>query len=112
MVKKMKTTECHKKPVSQEFIESLVFEATIKYVLTPKTIEKLAKLVAEKFNSEIAKPTALLSLEKELKEINKSIDGIMAAIENGIFTKTTKERLLQLEAEHSKPKYPRKRQEA
>jgi len=101
MVKKMKTTECHKKPVSQEFIESLVFEATIKYVLTPKTIEKLAKLVAEKFNSEIAKPTALLSLEKELKEINKSIDGIMAAIENGIFTKTTKERLLQLEAEQS-----------
>ena len=96
--KKMKTTECHKKPVSQEFIETLVFEATIKYILTPTTIETLAKLVTEKFNSELAKPTALLSLEKELKEVNKSIDGIMAAIENGIFTKTTKDRLLKLEA--------------
>jgi len=40
----------------------------------------------------------LLSLEKKLKDINKSIDGIMAAIENGIFTKTTKDRLLNLEA--------------
>ena len=99
--KKMKTTDCHKKPISQEFIETLVFEATMKYVLTPKTIEKLAILITEKFNSEIAKPTALLSLEKELKEINKSIDGIMAAIENGIFTKTTKNRLLKLEAEQA-----------
>ena len=99
--KKMKTTDCHKKPVSQEFIETLVFEATIKYILTPTTIEKLAKLVTEKFNSELAKPTVLLSLEKELKEVNKSIDGIMAAIENGIFTKTTKDRLLKLEAEQT-----------
>ena len=97
----MKTTDCHKKPVSKEYIETLVFEATIKYILTPKTIERLAKLVTEKFNSELVKPTALLSLEKELKEINKSIDGIMAAIENGIFTKTTKDRLLKLEAEQT-----------
>lgn len=96
--KKMKTTDCHKKPVSQDYIETLVFEATIKYILTPKTIERLAKIVADKFNSELAKPTVLLSLEKQLKDINKSIDGIMAAIENGIFTKTTKERLLNLEA--------------
>lgn len=96
--KKMKTTDCNKKPVSQDYIETLVFEATIKYILTPKTIERLAKIVADKFNSELAKPTVLLSLEKQLKDINKSIDGIMAAIENGIFTKTTKDRLLNLEA--------------
>lgn len=58
-------------------------------------------MVTEKFNAEISTPTVLLSLEKELKEVNKSINGIMTAIENGIFTKTTKERLLNLEAEQS-----------
>lgn len=58
-------------------------------------------MVTEKFNAEISTPTVLLSLEKELKEVNKSINGIMAAIENGIFTKTTKERLLNLETEQS-----------
>lgn len=96
--KKMKTANCTKKPISQDFIETLVFEATIKYVLRPKVIDKLAKLVSDKFNAELSKPTVLLSLEKELKEIKKSINGIMTAIENGIFTRTTKERLLNLEA--------------
>lgn len=96
--KKLKTVDCAKKPVSQDFIETLVFETIIKYVLRPKVIDKLAKLVTDKFNAELSKPTVLLSLEKELKEIKKSISGIMTAIENGIFTKTTKERLLNLEA--------------
>ena len=84
--------------MSQDFIETLVFEATIKYVLRPKVIDKIAKLVADKFNAELSMPTVLLSLQKELKEVNKSINSIMTAIENGIFTKTTKDRLLNLEA--------------
>lgn len=58
-------------------------------------------MVTEKFNAEISTPTVLLSFEKELKEVNKSINGIMTAIENGTFTKATKERLLNLEAEQS-----------
>ena len=46
-------------------------------------------------------PTVLLPLQKELNEVNKSINSIMTAIENGIFTKTTKDRLLNLEASQS-----------
>ena len=67
-------------------------------MLRPNVIDKIAKLVAEKFNAELSMPTVLLSLQKELKEVTKSINGIMTAIENGIFTKTTKDRLLSLEA--------------
>lgn len=96
--KKLNPNDCYKKNVSQDFIETLVFEATIKYVLRPKVIDKIAKLVADKFNAELSMPTVLLSLQKELKEVNKSINSIMTAIENGIFTKTTKDRLLNLEA--------------
>ncbi len=95
--RKLRTNDCNKKIVSQEYIETLVFETTIKYILTLKVIDKLAKLVTEKFNAEISVSTVLLSLKKELKEVNKSINSIMRAIENGIFTKTTKDRLLNLE---------------
>ena len=99
--KKLKTTNCSKKSVGQDYIETLVFETTLKYVLQPKVIERIAVLVTEKFNSEIEKPVALLSLAKQLKEVRKSLANVMAAIENGVFTKSTKEHLLDLEARQS-----------
>ncbi|MBQ6727910.1 MAG: hypothetical protein IJQ87_03115 [Clostridia bacterium] len=68
------------------------------YVLTPTVIDGIAKTVVEKFNAEIEKPTALIAYEKELKTVKKSIEKIIAAIENGIYTSSTKERLLTLEA--------------
>ena len=52
----------------------------------------------EKFNAEIEKPTVLIAYENELKTVKKSINKIMAAIEDGVYTKTTKDRLLSLEA--------------
>ena len=54
--------------------------------------------MVEKFNAEIEKPTALIAYENELKTVKKSINKIMAAIEDGVYTKTTKDRLLSLEA--------------
>ncbi len=70
-------------------------------MLQPKVIERIAALVTEKFNSAIEKPVALLSIEKQLKEVQKSVANVMTAIENGVFTKSTKERLLDLEARQS-----------
>ena len=55
----------------------------------------------EKFNSEITKSTTLTVLESSLKANAKAINGIMTAIEQGIITSTTKERLLDLEAQKS-----------
>ena len=55
----------------------------------------------EKFNSEITKSTTLTVIESSLKANAKAINGIMTAIEQGIITSTTKERLLDLEAQKS-----------
>lgn len=96
--KKKNNTDCNKKTVKQSQIEDIVFGATMDYVLTPTVIDGIAKTVVEKFNAEIEKPTALLAFEKELKTVKKSIEKIIAAIENGIYTSSTKERLLALEA--------------
>lgn len=43
-------------------------------------------------------------MEKQLKEVQKSLANVMMAIENGVFTKSTKERLLDLEARQSELK--------
>ena len=96
--RKTEKNTCKKKNVRQSEIENIVFGATIDYVLTPQVIDKIAKTVVEKFNAEIEKPTALLAFEKDLKTVKKSIDKILTAIEEGIYTKSTKEKLLSLEA--------------
>ena len=96
--KKKNNADCNKKTVKQSEIEDIVFGATVDYVLTPTVIDGIAKTVVEKFNAEIEKPTALIAYEKELKKVKKSIEKIIAAIENGIYTSSTKERLLTLEA--------------
>lgn len=89
---------CEKKTVKQYYIESVVFGATIEYVLTPNVIDKISRIVVDNFNAETEKPTALLNYEKELKAVKKSIDKILIAIEDGIYTKSTKEKLLTIEA--------------
>ena len=96
--KKKNNADCNKKTVKQSEIEDIVFGATVDYVLTPTVIDGIAKIVVEKFNAEIEKPTALIVYEKELKTVKKSIEKIIAAIENGIYTSSTKDRLLTLEA--------------
>jgi hypothetical protein len=48
---------------------------------------------------ESADTTYLDGLREQLKEVNKKIDNIMTAIEQGIFTSTTKERLEGFESE-------------
>ena len=96
--RKSDKNSCSKKNVKQDYIESVVFGATVEYVLTSKVIDKIAKTVVDNFNAEIEKPTALLAFEKDLKTVKKSIDKILTAIEEGIYTKSTKEKLLSLEA--------------
>lgn len=96
--KKADNKSCNKKNVKQGEIENIVFNATVDYVLTPTVIDKISKIVVEKFNAEIEKPTVLIAYENELKTVKKSINKIMAAIEDGVYTKTTKDRLLSLEA--------------
>ena len=89
---------CHKKNIKKDEIENIVFNATVKYILKPNVISEIAKTVTKKFNDEIEKSVVLLSYEKELKSVNSKIRGIMDAIYNGIYGKTTQQDLLTLEA--------------
>ena len=57
-------------------------------------IDKIVQLVMDVQNQE---NTTIPLLEKQLREVNKKLDNLMKAIEDGLYTRTTKERLEALE---------------
>lgn len=97
--RKKNKKSCGKKSYRQQDLEDLVFKTTIEYVLRPEVIQQVAEQVASKFNSEITKTAALENFESELKAKDKAINALLSAIEQGVVTKSTKERLLTLETQ-------------
>ena len=90
---------CKKANYRQQDLEDLVFVTTVDYILKPNVIQAVAEQVVSKFNSEITKTSTLGNLENELKAKEKAINALLAAIEQGIVTKSTKERLISLETQ-------------
>ena len=88
---------CRKNNISQPELEDKVFQTTVDYVLNPGTIEQIARTVVDKYNATLTKSDLTATLERNLKETEKAIEGFLAAIAAGIITKSTKERLVALE---------------
>lgn len=89
--------DCKKDNVRKDYIEQAVAELTQRFILQDEVIEWISDgamniLVNSGSDAEIA------TLEAELAENRKATKNIMSAIEQGIFTATTKDRLLELEA--------------
>lgn len=91
---------CDKENVQRDQIEYAVAKAIRDYLLTDETIawvadQTLAYYDRKKQNSNLS------LLEDELADKKKAADNLVKAIEQGIVTATTRERLLQLEAEQA-----------
>lgn len=102
---KNRLKSCDKKNVRKEWIESVVVDETIKNVLNPEKIDYIAKRCVEIQNREMKADCELDMLNKQLADTKKSIKNIMAAIEEGIITKNTKERLSELEEAQERIEY-------
>ena len=89
---------CKKEHVRKDFIEHKVAELTKAVVLQDDVIEWLADNVV-KVQLEAMKSPEFTAMKDQLAEKKKAAKNIMAAIEQGIITATTKDRLLELEAE-------------
>ena len=85
---------CNKKTVQKDWIEDLVVRETMKLIRDDAVIDKIVQLVMDVQNQE---NTTIPLLEKQLREVNKKLDNLMKAIEDGLYTRTTKERLEALE---------------
>ena len=92
---KKKRTDCKKKPVKKDWIENLVISQTMKLVNDEETVKAIATMLRDMQERE---NTNLPLLTEQLREAQRGIDNLLNAIQQGIFTKSTKSRLEELEA--------------
>ena len=98
--KKRTAHECKKKNVRRENIELTIAQAIKDYALRPESIEWIADSVAA-YAKKLEEGERITLLQEKLSGIKKTIKNIMTAIEQGIFTDTTRDRLLELEKEQA-----------
>lgn len=92
---KKRRTECHKRAVKKDWIEDLVVSETMKMVMDDQAIEAIVSMLMRLQEQENAD---LPLYEQQLREAKTAIQNMLNAIQQGILTKSTKERLEELEA--------------
>ena len=87
---------CDKKSVRKEWIETVAVELAKKIIFDDELIDKIADTVLDLLGSE---NTVLPLLHKQYAETQRAIDNLLRAIEQGILTASTKQRMEELERE-------------
>lgn len=95
--KKNRGGTCEKKTIRKELLEDIIINFTVNDVLEPELIDFLAQKVVEIQNSD-QRNLHIEALNKQLKEVKKGLSNLLKAIEMGIITETTKERMDELES--------------
>ena len=98
---KKEKPRCSKKNVRRDELEYEVARLVQTYILQDDVITWLADTLI-KYQEEHSSDGDMTILNTQLSETEKSIKNLMAAIEQGIITPSTKERLMELESEKSK----------
>ena len=91
---KKKRTECHKKPVRKKWIEDLVVGETMKMVMDDKAIEAIVSMLMDLQDRDNVNVPLY---EQQLREAETAISNLLNAIQQGVLTRSTKERLEKLE---------------
>jgi len=94
---------CDRNPVSRDWLEYEVAAAIKTHIMRPDVIAVIADM-AMGFSAKTIEDSTLGILSDDLAENQKGIKNIMTAIEQGIITPTTKDRLEALEAEQAQIK--------
>ncbi|MFR7757767.1 MAG: recombinase family protein [Christensenellales bacterium] len=91
---KKKRTVCHKRPVRKEWIEDLMVDETMKMVIDDKAIEAIVSMLMDLQDRDNVNVPLY---EQQLREADTAISNLLNAIQQGILTRSTKERLEELE---------------
>lgn len=90
---------CPKKQVSREWLEALVADLTIQYVLKEDVLVEIASKVYQVQQEEDDTSAEIQAYKKRLADNKKARDNIMRAIETGVETESLPARLKELEQE-------------
>jgi len=88
---------CDKKSVKKDLIEGLVVQETVHQLLNDETISFIADRIVQLIEHEKKNDKVMDSLNAQKRDAEKSIANILKAIEQGIITDSTKQRLIELE---------------
>ena len=91
---------CDKKNVRRDDLETAVATAIKQYIMRDDVLERIAD-GAMAFAKKCKEETPIGSLELQLADNKRAVKNLLAAIEQGIITSTTKDRLMELEREQS-----------
>jgi DNA invertase Pin-like site-specific DNA recombinase len=95
--KRIQKKDCELTPVRKEILEKFVVDATYEALAEVTDIEHLAEQIIEREKKLIDDQSILNILQQEFTEVQKGIDNLLNAMEKGIITDSTKERLEKLE---------------
>ena len=84
---------CDKKSVKKEWIEDIIIDQIQRIILDDELIERLADMALERQGTN----TTLPILHQQYAETERSINNFLNAIQQGIITESTKQRLEELE---------------
>ena len=88
---------CKKSMIRKEYLENLVLDTVINELSKPKTLEFIVKELLAEQERFIKEHSMLNMLLRELRQVETSLENIVAAIERGVVTNTTTKRLKELE---------------
>lgn len=87
-------TGCTKKAVKKDWIENLIVERTMQMIFDDMALEAIAGMVLD---VQARENTSLPVLKEQLAQTEHGIQNMLNAIQQGIFTPSTKQRLEELE---------------
>ncbi len=100
-VQAKRTKSCDKKAVKKDCIENIVVQQVMETIMNDDLINRIIDSILKTLEQ---KNIVVPILKKELAETEKSINNLIKAIEQGIITKSTKQRLDELERRKEKLK--------
>lgn len=87
---------CKTKSIPKDLLENIIIEETRGYILTDEMIDFIGDCLTD-FQEKQLDRTMLNVIEKDLRDTETAIKNLLKAIEQGIITDTTKQRLVELE---------------
>ena len=92
---------CKQEVFTKELLEETVLDSLITELKKPKVMNTIIKGILDLQNKNFLENAALKMLLSEKKKVEKSLDNLVTAIENGVVSNTTNRRLHELEAKLS-----------
>ena len=88
---------CTLPPIKKEDLEKLVLDTTIEELSSPQILNHAVQYLMKLQDNQLSENTSLKLLTKQKAAIDRALENLVNAIENGIISNTTNKRLHELE---------------